>query len=177
MHRRQVLKSIGAGALLAGSGAAFWLTRDHVHPELSTQLMLNKLEGLDVGLLKTENVWGIARTFHHLAQSIEFSMTGYPQMKSELFQRTAGSLAFRVFNARGSMTHGLSEEIPGEVIDSNGTSASDALNRLTQALTSFERFDGALKPHFAYGALSKEQYALAHVMHIRNHFVEIKIDD
>ena len=33
---------------------------------------------------------------------------------------------------------------------------------------------GRLAPHFAYGELTKEQYRVAHILHVYNHLEEIK---
>lgn len=44
-----------------------------------------------------------------------------------------------------------------------------ALARLRAALAAFIAFEGALAPHFAYGALDKQEYALAHALHVRDH--------
>jgi hypothetical protein len=44
---------------------------------------------------------------------------------------------------------------------------------LRQAITRFNAHNGALKPHFAYGLLSKPEFALAHSLHIANHREEI----
>ena len=39
--------------------------------------------------------WSWVQTVVHCAQSIEYSMTGFPQMKPALFQRTVGSAAMK----------------------------------------------------------------------------------
>jgi hypothetical protein len=101
-------------------------------------------------------------------------MTGYPEMKSKLFQQTVGQLAFELFQSRGKMTHSLHEIIPGEIITKNPPSITNALNRLINALETFNSYDGALEAHFAYGDLTKPEYAVAHIMHINNHFEEFE---
>ena len=57
--------------------------------------------------LDSGTIWSWAQTLAHCAQSIEFSMSGYPQPKSRLFQRTVGSLAVETFAWRVRMTHDL----------------------------------------------------------------------
>jgi hypothetical protein len=47
--------------------------------------------------------------------------------------------------------------------------------RLRQAMTRFNGYSGPLKPHFAYGALTKPEFALAHSLHIANHQDEIVV--
>lgn len=113
--------------------------------------------------------WNWPQTLQHLAQSIEFSMQGFPQSKPAWFQRTLGSAAFGFFRWRGRMTHGLTEPIPGAP-DLDATLAdSAALARLTQAMARFQPWNGPLVPHFAYGDLDKTRYDQAHAMHLAEH--------
>lgn len=109
------------------------------------------------------------QTLVHCAQSIEFSMSGFPQPKSQLFQRTAGSAAFGVFAWRGRMTHDLAEPIPGAPVLEAKLEPLQALERLRAAISGFQRWSAPLQPHFAYGALDKKEYELAHAMHLANH--------
>ncbi|MBG9390006.1 DUF1569 domain-containing protein [Caenimonas aquaedulcis] len=117
--------------------------------------------------------WPLGAVLEHLAQSIEMSMDGFPQPRSALFQGTAGSMAFSYFKWRGRMTHGLAEPIPGAPALGAGADWKPGAIRLRQAMNRFNAWSGPLKPHFAYGALSKPDFALAHNMHIRNHQDEI----
>lgn len=113
--------------------------------------------------------WNAAQVLTHLAQSIEHSMSGYPQPRSRLFQLTLGAAAFALFDARGRMSHGLDEPIPGaEPLDA-ATDAAAARARLLQAMVDFQRWPGPLQPHFAYGDLPREAYARAHAMHVADH--------
>ena len=112
----------------------------------------------------------IPQTLVHCAQSIEYSMLGFPESKSALFQRTVGTAAFGVFSMRGRMSHDLSEPIPGAAELSNDVAADLALQRLRSAIEKFRVSQTPLKPHFAYGKLSRKDYELAHAMHLANHF-------
>jgi len=113
--------------------------------------------------------WNWAQTLIHCAQSIEYSMIGFPESKSRLFQHTLGSAAIGVFSWRGRMTHDLAEPIPGApVLDGNADSAQ-ALERLRASMQKFLRWSQPLRPHFAYGELNKQEYELAHAMHLANH--------
>ena len=125
------------------------------------------------GSVKAVGAWPLGAVMEHLAQSIEMSMDGFPQPRSALFQGTAGSAAFAYFKWRGRMNHGLAEPIPGAPALGAGADWKPAAIRLRQAITRFNGHGGALKPHFAYGALSKPEFALAHSMHIANHQDEI----
>lgn len=120
----------------------------------------------------TTGPWPLAAVLDHLAQSVEMSMDGFPKPKSELFQRTAGAAAFAFFKWRGEMRHDLAAPIPGAgPLEAEDWQAS--ANRLRAAIQRFQRHDGPLAPHFAYGPLSKFDYAIAHTLHVANHQDEI----
>jgi hypothetical protein len=55
--------------------------------------------------LQPAPAWNSTQTLNHRAQSVEYSMTGFPQAKSQVCQRTVGTIAFKVFSWRGRMTH------------------------------------------------------------------------
>ena len=133
MQRRTFVKYLGLGSAAAVLGGGYWLSRGQGSAGLAVSTTLSRLKQLDPVSIETSGTWDIARTFNHLAQSIEFSMTGFPVMKSAVFQHTVGRLAFSVFNARGSMMHGLDEVIPGEVV-AEAAGADEALRRLISCL-------------------------------------------
>jgi hypothetical protein len=120
-------------------------------------------------------VWTWPATLTHCAQSIQFALSGYPQAKSELFQRTVGRAAYQVFAWRGQMSHDLSEPIPGAPALRPQADPQAALAELHQAIEAFHRHTGELQPHFAYGRLSKAEYELAHAMHLANHLAAFDI--
>lgn len=111
-----------------------------------------------------------AQTLAHCAQSIEFSMAGFPQPKSAFFQHTVGAAAISVFSWRGRMTHDLAEPIPGAPVLEAQADPTAAADRLRRAAAAFRTWSGPLKPHFAYGELDKATYEQAHAMHLANHF-------
>lgn len=113
--------------------------------------------------------WNWAQVLAHCAQSIEYSLDGFPQPKPRIFQATVGAAAFAVFEARGRMSHGLTEPIPGAPALAADLQETQALQRLRDAIARFMAHQGPLQPHFAYGALDKSRYEAAHAMHIANH--------
>src|SRR4051794_27455486 len=117
---------------------------------------LRWLDGLQrAGSVNTVGAWPLAAVLEHLAQSVEMSMDGYPAPKIRLFQSTAGRAAFAFFQWRGKMNHDLAEAIPGaEPLGTAGDWKPGAL-RLRVAIVRFKGYNGELKPHFAYGPLSK----------------------
>jgi hypothetical protein len=122
---------------------------------------------------RSNGAWPLPMVLNHLAQSIEYSIDGYPELKSALFRSAIGSVAFAVFEARGKMGHSLSEPIPGAPALDPQAALVPARSRLLAALQRFEAHEGELAPHFAYGALDKPQYLRAHLMHLANHWTEV----
>jgi hypothetical protein len=121
-------------------------------------------------LLSSSAVWTWPQTLIHCAQSIEYSMSGFPESKPALFQHTVGAAAFSVFAWRGRMNHDLAEAIPGApALDANA-GAAVAAARLRRAVQEFRSSTEPLRPHFAYGALTRSEFEQAHAMHLANHF-------
>ncbi len=173
MDRRQFIKGSFFGAVGLAGGAAVWLNTGGNQEPLTVAAVMAKLDAISPATLDHKGAWDCHQIFSHCAQSIEYSMTGYPEHKSELFKNTLGSVAFSAFATKGAMVHGLDETIPGApMIDAKQDSAL-ALEHLKKSLLDFEQFDGTLQPHFAYGELTKQEYEAAHVMHIYNHFDEL----
>lgn len=117
--------------------------------------------------------WQPVQIFRHMRQSLTYSMEGFPQMKSELFQNTFGSLAYHLFSAKGAMTHSLSEPIPGAENLSAEGSVQKEIGLLIEDIEKFLSLN-KLYPHFAFGKLSPQQYQLAQLFHINDHFTELK---
>ena len=168
-RRRAVIMAAGAAATttVAGcSGAA-------VAPFNSLAQARTAVQGLATRAARTSAGWPLPQVLAHLAQSIEFSITGFPELKSGLFRATVGRAAFAVFDARGAMTHPLDQPIPGAPDLAGQTDLAAAAQRLVAAIDAFEAHTGALQPHFAYGALDRVAYARAHLMHIADHWREL----
>lgn len=135
------------------------------------------LDRLDrAGQVLSTNAWPMSAVLEHMAQSVDMSLDGFPQPKSALFQSTLGAAAFTVFRLRGRMSHGLTEPIPGAPSLPQTLDWRQGAARLRAAVQRFQRHTGALQPHFAYGALSHADYALAHTLHIANHQDDITVD-
>lgn len=118
---------------------------------------------------RTTAGWKLPAVLEHAAQSVEYSLTGFPEMKPGWFRATVGTAAFAVFDAKGSMHHSLTEPIPGAPPLSEPPLVQ-AAGRLKKALRAFETHRGTLAPHFAYGALDHAQYTRAHLMHLAQHW-------
>ncbi|KQW51625.1 MULTISPECIES: DUF1569 domain-containing protein [unclassified Roseateles] len=118
------------------------------------------------------NAWNLSQVMQHLAQSIEYSMQGYPALRGAWFRSSVGSAAFAMFNARGTMSHDLAEPIPGAPALDAAQTLRLSVQRLLDAMDAFAQFSGTLRPHFAYGELTKPQYERAHLMHLANHWTQ-----
>ena len=175
MHRRTLLKGtalIGLGAL---AGTSYWLARPLQAPsDLSLEGALSLLDSLEGQALLSAEGFSPAETFNHCAQSIEYSLQGYPELKPAWFRQTVGPAALALFQWRGAMHHPLDEPIPGAQALNEPADVAQALARLRAAFTQFAAFSAPLAPHFAYGQLTHEQYARAHVMHLYNHMSLIR---
>jgi hypothetical protein len=166
MKRRELL--VVTAAFCAGSS---WADQPTVQSLEGALQWLDRLEKSRT--VKTMGEWPVVAVLEHLSQSIEMSMDGFPEPKSAAFQRTVGAAAFAFFNWRGAMNHKLSEPIPGAPALPREGNWRKSPARLRAAIVRFEGHQGALMPHFAYGKLTKTQFARAHAMHIANHQDEI----
>ena len=177
-ERRSALRRIG---LVVGVGTfAAPLVVSKVHPASlgserfdSIASAIRTIESLKTADTRMTGAWDLAHMLHHTSQSVEYSMTGFPAPKPAWFRSTLGSYAFALFNARGQMTHSLSEPIPGAPDIPQGQALGPAINRVIAVLHAFDGHTGALAPHFAYGRLSKADYTRAHLMHFANHWNEL----
>ena len=134
--------------------------------------MLAELQGKT---LQSIRGWSPSEVLNHCAQSIDYSIDGYPELKPAWFRHSLGPAAFAVFSARGAMRHPLDEAIPGAAALIEPADQALALQRLQVAFERFAEHQGALQPHFAYGALEHGEYAEAHVLHLYNHLSLIRI--
>ncbi len=170
MDRRRALKT--TTALLAAAPLAGCTGRLETFASWK-QAQQAVLDLLFVPKTVQGNAWNLSQVLQHLSQSIEFSMQGFPALKGAWFRSSIGSAAFAVFNARGTMSHDLAEPIPGAPALDASQALRASVNRLLEAMDAFAKFNGTLRPHFAYGELTKPQYERAHLMHLANHWTQI----
>ncbi|HEY4223299.1 MAG TPA: DUF1569 domain-containing protein, partial [Myxococcota bacterium] len=106
------------------------------------------LEGLDVTTLTpAPGAWSLAQVLAHCAQSVEFSLTGFPQMKPAPV-RFIARFVMRGFLKDNAMKHDLMAAIPGapalDVVDAERSRA-----RLLASIRAFAEAQ-TTRPHFAY---------------------------
>lgn len=168
-RRRWLLAGLGGGAALA-AGAGLWLRGEPapvaaIGDWTAAHAWLDQLEQMPAF---TRSGWTLPVVLQHLAQSIEYSIEGYPQMQPIWFQASIGALAGQAFQRVGRMHHDLEAAIPGAPVLEEIDKAA-AAQRLRSAMSRFERHRGPLQPHFAYGELDHAAYARAHWMHLADH--------
>ena len=169
MNRRTFLITTLSSSSLAIIGGLGWHLVPKNLEDLSISHTIDTLKQLDPAVVKFNSPWSVGHNLAHMAQSIEYSMQGYPVHKSDLFKSTVGRTAFNAFSSKGYMKHNLEEDIPGAPPLSD-TDNLTGMRRLITALETFKDYEGELAEHFAYGKLTHQEYALAHVLHIKDHF-------
>lgn len=176
--RRRLLLT---GAALAGTGLAagggLWLAAPAAATGAFESLpqAYKTLEALRQGDARTLEGWDLATVLHHAAQSVEYSMHGYPQLKGAWFRASVGPAAFAVFDHFHKMRHNLAEPIPGAPAIEPGQPLGPAIDHALGALQAFERYQGPLAPHFAYGDLDKTRYLHAHLLHFSDHWQRVAV--
>jgi hypothetical protein len=113
--------------------------------------------------------WSLPQALSHCAQSIEFSMVGFPRLRGRIFQNVLGRAIKRRFLRRGVMLHNRAASIPGAPPIGPNVTKGEALARLRRAIADFEAYDGPCAPHFTYGPTSKAEYEALHAMHLVDH--------
>ncbi len=169
VNRRRVCvgmaTAVAAGSLAGCSSKGADVVRFDNIGQAVAAIEVARLDG------KTASGWSLAEVLNHVAQGIEYSVgDGFPQMKPAIFRHTVGSIAFAVFDGRGHMSHPLDEPIPGAPPLSQPATLQLAADRCVAAMQKLQAFNGTPHPHFAYGALSREQNQRAHLMHLANHW-------
>lgn len=114
----------------------------------------------------------VHQMLHHCAQSLEYGLSGFPELKSAWFRATIGPAAAQVFLWRGALSHDLAEPIPAAPPLPAAGDMAAAFGRLHAAIAAFEAAVAAnvqLAPHFAYGVVPPADYARLQAFHIAQH--------
>ena len=133
---------------------------------------MRKLVSFDEVLAQLEQVQPVpmlGTVLAHCAQSIEYSLTGFPTQRGLLVRRVIGPWLLRKYLRQGFMTHDVNAPIPGAPEVPAELSFSDGSERLKTAIAQFRGHSGILAPHFAFGKVSREDYEKLHAMHLADH--------
>lgn len=118
--------------------------------------------------------WSAYRILQHCAQTIEYSMSGYPASKPKWFQLTVGKFVIGKFLKQGYMKHDLAAPVPGSPALTQEGSLQDGLRLLRAAIEKFQAYDRPLQPHLFFGTLTKAEYDRYFAMHIADHLSEVR---
>lgn len=117
--------------------------------------------------------WDISEICQHCAQTINYSITGYPVMKAPFIRNTIGKIAYRKFKRQGFMSHSLTAHVPGGDQLEVELSPQNSIQKLLDTIETFQKYTGALKPHLLFGNLTKAEYDQYFAMHIADHLNEL----
>jgi len=126
-------------------------------------------DGSGAALLGPRGSYTFSETVQHAAQSIGYSITGYPHLAPASLRVTLGRAIKHVFLRRGAMRHNLSAPVSGAPELDPTLPDLAAITLLRTAVSRLAAFDGALQPHPTYGRCTKEQVANLQTMHLREH--------
>ena len=131
-----------------------------------------ELAAVDPGALRSRGAMSPAVALGHCAQSIEYSISGYPRAKPWPVRRLIGPRLLARFRAARRMRHDLAAPVPGAPSLAEGPPVQ-AMQRLLAAIDAFLAHRGPWPEHLAFGRMDRAAYADAHWLHIRNHLEEI----
>jgi hypothetical protein len=117
--------------------------------------------------------WSFYKILLHCAQTIEYSMKGYPELKPKILQLTIGKIAVNKFLKQGFMKHNLTTPVPGSPEISDNGDEKIAIEALISIIDKFIKYDAELYPHLLFGNLSKYKYDNYFAMHIADHLSEV----
>lgn len=169
---------IGAGIGFVATNESFFSSCSNAPSGVEDRgLVFSNLEEADMEIEKIRRakkivpygVWNAPQILLHCAQSIYFSIQGYPENKSVAFRNTIGKFAFWNFERKGRMSHDLDAPIPGAPALATAISLEESVTELRKSFEAFGNHNKEFAPHFAYGNLTKSEYEQAHAMHIANH--------
>jgi hypothetical protein len=177
ISRKLFLQRAGSTVLLVTAGGSILSLIDCGGSPLARNLRFSNLDEALAEIEKIQKassvssngVWNPSQVFAHLAQSIDYSISGYPENKPAFFRKTIGRIVLRKFLGAGQMSHGLADAIPGAPALDPGLSLTDAAARLKSSIAAFRAHQAELAIHFVYDAVTKAEYEQVHAMHIANH--------
>lgn len=139
--------------------------------KLSTSAdVLAVLDGIEG---EVDGPWSLAQALVHCAQSVEFSLTGYPSLRGWVVRRLIGPRFMAKFLREGVLTHDRAAPIPGAP-PLGAPTLAEGVARLRSAIAAFDAHEGPLAPHFAYGEVDKRSYEKLHAMHFADHLVVLR---
>jgi len=177
MSRKSFLRLTAGVAVTAATGTSLTGCGGAVGRQLTFSTIDEVLSELDlieatVDTVIMDQPYSLYKALTHMAQSLEYSMTGYPKLDSPVV-RSVKKIGFLAFKSQGYMTHDLAAPVPDAPAIPDIGPLDAAFLRLRNACNDFQVHTGALHPHFSYGVLNRDDWELAHSFHCANHFSKI----
>ena len=117
--------------------------------------------------------WNAAQALTHCAQSIAYSVQGYPEYKPTLVRRTIGPVVVKRMLARETLGHGLTAPVPGAPPLDAAVTVASAVAEVRRAITLFENAT-TLAEHFVFGRLDRAAFDRFHAMHLAEHLSHLR---
>jgi hypothetical protein len=137
---------------------------------LADRLRTDIAEGRDeAAVLAPGSVWNLSQTVQHCAQTVGYSVSGYPRLKPALVRAVIGPVVKKAFLRRGAMKHPLGAVIEGAPALDPALPVGEAMARLDEAVKVFTAHVGAHAPHPTYGRCTHEEFAALHALHLAEH--------
>lgn len=176
MKRRQFLKLSLVGGVLAGFGGGCMglLVGKNGDEELSIDFALKTLDKFSNTTIVHLGQWNPYQILTHCAQSVEYSMSGYPEHDSDLFKNTVGTLVFSFFSPRKNVSW-VNGSCSGSASYRNQRRFNKCVGSIRESLDGFSRLPREVRTTFSYGQLTKEEFTIAHVIHLNNHLEELTV--
>ncbi len=121
-------------------------------------------------LVSAGHGWSLYKTLLHCAQTIEFSMSGYPKLKPLIIRRTVGRIVLKKFLKNNKMKHDLTAPVPGAAEIADEGNISEAVAVSVKTIDDFMSYSGQYKEHLLFGKLSKKEYDEYFTLHYADHF-------
>ncbi|MFI7499223.1 DUF1569 domain-containing protein [Streptomyces sp. NPDC049687] len=134
-----------------------------------TARLTERLDRAEGDLLAPGSSWNLSQTLQHCAQTVRYSVTGYPRLKPALFRASAGTAAKHVFLRRGATKHALDAELDGAPPLDPQLPAAEGAARLADAVALFSAHTGPHALHPAYGRCTHAEFERLHAMHLAEH--------
>jgi hypothetical protein len=123
----------------------------------------------EAGILAADSVWNLSQTVQHCAQTVRYSVTGYPRLKPAPVRLVIGPLVKKAFLRRGAMKHPLGAVIEGAPALDPALPVDEAMAQLDEVVKLFTAHAGAHAPHPTYGRCTHEEFAALHALHLAEH--------
>jgi hypothetical protein len=128
---------------------------------------LEELERLEKGGVATLGIWSYYQILRHLADHIDFSISGFPFVRSRFIREKIGPTLFRQMVSSGHMPAGFRSLTP-ETTRIEGDAKSE-MRRLKSEIQRFMSHTGPFADHPLFGRLTREEWNMLHSYHIANH--------